>query len=483
MSADPRALLRALVLDDGRRWGDVAVDWQQADADAVLDLGGPRQHFQTRPRGGSKTTDLAAVAVAVLVDQAPAGSRSYALAVDADQADLLVTAMAGFVRRTAGLSSVLEVRTRRVDNRHTGAALEVLPADDASAWGLLPYLLIVDELAQWPSTRRHRNLWEAVVSSVPKMGAQGRLVCLTSAGEPSHWSARVITHARSSAAWRVSEIPGPLPWRSEADLAEQRAMLTESSFARLHLNQWTEAEDRLTTVDDVRRCVHRSAGSVLAPERGVKYVISLDVGLTNDRTVAAVGHLDAYDQIERRNEETGELEVVAERGHMVVLDRMDVWQGRKGHPVDLGMVAEHVAALSDAYMHARVIVDPYQAVHLAQGLRRRGVRVREFAFNQASAGRLGLLLYRLLRDGALDLPDDPELIDELSSVRLRETAVGSYRLDHDHGAHDDRAVALALMALELFEGKRNRRRTSRFSDGEPLTADVPASGPSPRVYG
>ena len=44
----------------------------------------------------------------------------------------------------------------------------------------------------------------------------------------------------------------------------------------------------------------------------------------------------------------------------------------------------------------------------------------------------------------IELPDDEDLLGELASVRLRKNGVGIYRFDHDSGAHDDQAVALAL---------------------------------------
>lgn len=49
------------------------------------------------------------------------------------------------------------------------------------------------------------------------------------------------------------------------------------------------------------------------------------------------------------------------------------------------------------------------------------------------------------------LPDDPELLEELSNVRLRETSPGVLRMDHDRDRHDDRAIALALAAHRLLE--------------------------------
>ena len=454
MADEALALLSALVLEDDRRWGEAATDWQRDDAAAVLSVDGPRFHFQTRPRGGSKTTDLAGVCLAVLLEQAPAGTRSYAVAVDGDQAALLHDAMVGLVARTPGLKGEVKIMQRQVISVRTGASIEVLPADGASAWGLRPYFVVVDEMAQWPSTRNHRELWTAIVSAMPKTG--GRLVCLTSAGDPGHWSFRHLQAAKESPAWRVSEVPGPLPWRSEEDLAEQRRLLPESSFARLHLNQWTAAEDRLTTIDDVRACVGHSG--VIPPDPRWRYQLALDVGLVNDRTVCAVGHLEPVDDGSR----------------VVVVDRIDVWQGRKGAPVDLVQIEEHMAAMSATYRDAPAIVDPYQAVHLAQGLRRRGVRVTEFTFSAGSTGRLGLLLYRLLRDHLLDLPEDEELVDELANVHLRETSPGSYRLDHEAGKHDDRAVTLALLSHALLEVPRRRRRgivASGMSD--PVTVRVP----------
>jgi phage FluMu gp28-like protein len=80
----------------------------------------------------------------------------------------------------------------------------------------------------------------------------------------------------------------------------------------------------------------------------------------------------------------------------------------------------------------------------------RGVRITEFSFSSQSISRLALRLHGLIRDRALALPDDPELLDELANVRLRETSPGVYRLDHDHGRHDDRAIALALGAEHLL---------------------------------
>ena len=43
------------------------------------------------------------------------------------------------------------------------------------------------------------------------------------------------------------------------------------------------------------------------------------------------------------------------------------------------------------------------------------------------------LALQLIREHALALPDDPDLLDELRNVRLREASPGVFRLDHDRG--------------------------------------------------
>lgn len=425
-------LLAALVLEDGRRWGEAAEPWQWADARAILEPQEDRRyHFLTRPRGASKTGDLGGVGIAALLEQLPPTSRSYALAADRDQGGLLIDSITSFVSRTDGIGGALTVDNWKVTAAGTGATLEVLPADEASAWGLRPHLAIVDELAQWKTTTGPRRLWSAIFSALPKV-AGSRLVVLTSAGDPAHWSYGVLERAKARPQrWRVSEIPGPCPWIDGKDLAEQEAELAEWEFARLHLNRWMESEDRLTSADDLRACVRLDGPREPHPAR--TYVIGLDLGLKNDRTVVGVCSLDP------------------DEPDVVALDRMGVWQGSRAAPVELGEVEAWLLQAWGDYGHPPVVADPYQAAQLLQRLTARGVSAEAYNFTQQSVSRLALRLHQLIADHALALPDDDELLDELANVRLQERSPGVYRLDHDPDKHDDRAIALALAAHGLVD--------------------------------
>ncbi len=433
MSADVQALdlLGSMVIEDGRRWGDAAAAWQWACAETLLDPAAPPFRWESRPRGGSKTTDIAGILLAAMLCQLPAGARCDAYAGDRDQARLLVDALSGLVQRTPGLAAAVDVGQYKVTTAH-GVVLEVLSADAASAHGRRPAWVVADELCQWPGTSNARTLWQVLYSSMPKM-AGARLAVISTSGDPAHWSRKVRDAAIASPLWTVAEIPGPLAWISTAQLEEQRRMLPSSAFARLHMNEWAAAEDRLVSPDDL------AAAVVLAgpqePKAGVQYVIGLDVGLKNDRTVAAVAHSEPL--------------IDGREGRRIVLDRLQSWSGTPAQPVQLGDVETWLHEASRRYNRARIISDPWQAVGLLQRLQERGVQVEEYAFSAQSVGRLASELMLALRDRRLALPDDPELLEELASVRLRERAPGVLRLDHDSGRHDDRAVSLALVVMAL----------------------------------
>jgi hypothetical protein len=76
----------------------------------------------------------------------------------------------------------------------------------------------------------------------------------------------------------------------------------------------------------------------------------------------------------------------------------------------------------------------------AKRLRNRGVSVEERSYSAHRYGAVTSVLYALLRDRLLNLPDDPELIDELANVRLVETLPGIVRVEHDAGRHEDRVM-------------------------------------------
>jgi phage terminase large subunit-like protein len=438
-------LVAAMVLENGARWGEVATEDQWADVRSILDPAAPPFHYLTRSRGYSKTSDLAAVTIAMLLKVLPAGSFLYGLAADRDQGRLVADVIRGLAARTPGLSG-LTIDTYKVMSAN-GSVFEVLAADAASSWGIRPSFVIVDELSAWASTSGPQVLWESVTSAMAKI-ANSRMVVLTSAGSPEHFSHKLLEHAYSDSLWRVHEIPGPPPWADRARLAEQKRRLPESSYARLFENKWTASEDKLTSLDDLRACITLDGPQL--PVEGRSYTIGVDLGVKKDRSVAAVCH--------------GERK---EGDVTVVLDRIEVWAGSRLRPVNLGVVEEWLRETSRLYNGAQLVADPWQGIGLYQRLRAAGVRVKEFSFNQSSVGKLAVTLHTAIRDRHLALPPDEALIDELASIQLRETSPGVYRLDHAASGHDDMGVAIGLAAQRILETPPPRRGAKMKYYGPP----------------
>ncbi len=422
----PLDVLAMLRLADDRRWIDAAYDFQIEDAREVLEGDRP-YNYLTRARGTSKTTDLAGAAVSELLT-VPDGDRLHWLAADRDQGGLAIDAIAGFAMRTPAIGARLDVQSRRVVVPDTGVTLEVLAADAPSAWGLLSRRIYVDELANWTDGPASRRLWEAASSAVAKRD-DARLAVLTTASTPDHFAYGVLKHAMDSPLWRVSEREGPSPWMAEDRLAEQRARLPEAVFAQLFLNRWTQADGAFLdpAMLDLAFALEGPSATARKGRRG--YVAGLDLGSRNDRTAFAIGHV---------------------RDGVIRLDRMEVWQGSRAHPVDFAEVEEFIVSAWERFRFT-LRLDPWQGLDLAQRLRKRGIRAEEFTFSQGSKQRLAATLMSILNTGRLRLYEAPGLREELLALRLAQTRSGLWHFDHQTGGHDDRATALALVAVALLE--------------------------------
>jgi phage terminase large subunit-like protein len=428
--SDAALLLNAMRVDAGPNkrsvpWESVANVQQVDDALAVLRGDDPRWHLWLRPRGMSKTTDAALVALACLLTIQPPNSRSLVYAVDADQAMLLFERMAGLL--AALPDDLVRVTQTRITNVKTGAFLTVESSDAPSALGHTPWLVVVDEFCAWPDTRGPRRLWNAIISSLPKR-PDSRLLVITSAGDPGSWTHDVVRQARLGQSWRFSYVPGPTPWWKDSDVEKQREALSGSAFSWYILNEFAAAENALVTADDLTAAVMQ--GIVSRPyDPTQRYVIGVDLGRKVDASVVAVAH---------REEDR------------VVVDHVDRWLPTRLRPVRLETVEAAIRRHSAGYGHAHIRMDPAKGEQMSQALKESGLGVEEFVFTESSIDRLASTLAVLFGEHRISVPDDPDLLDELATVILKTTPSGRTRIEHHSGKHDDQAVAIALAAHWLM---------------------------------
>lgn len=128
--------------------------------------------------------------------------------------------------------------------------------------------------------------------------------------------------------------------------------------------------------------------------------------MKRDRSVLVVAHSEAASTYWNGQERV-------DKGTQVVIDRKLLWKPTRLHPVRLEDVEAAILQAWESYGRPTIVVDPWQALGMAQRLRERGVKVVEFTFSASSVGRLAGALYGLIRDHRLVIDSqDAELLDE-----------------------------------------------------------------------
>jgi phage terminase large subunit-like protein len=454
-SADPAAFRADLWVEvDGvpRRFGEVQDPWQAEDF-AACDPGWQRcigrpiegaklRAYLERPRGHSKTTDIA-VMVTWALSFAPKIVSGYAAAADKDQARLLRDAILKLLRLNPWLAELLEVQqyiVRNVAAGHpgNGSQLEILSSDSGSSYGILPSFVITDELTNWQGDG---DLWHSLVSSAAKVSTC-MLVAISNAGRNAgdcwQWNAR--EHARTSPVWHFRTLDGPkASWLSEATLEEQRMILPGAVYKRLWLNQWVQGGDALDGAD-ITACITQ-AGPMHGVERGYQFVGGLDLSTKRDRSALVV--LGAHHETQR-----------------VRLASVQSWAPDASGQINLPDVQKALIEANERYRFRRVYFDPFQAALMAQQVERLGVKIEEYPFSGGNCNRMASCILETFRSRRIDLYNDPGLVKDLSKLNIVEKSFG-FKLEaaRDASGHADRAIALAIAlpaAMELA-GKRRVR--------------------------
>lgn len=467
-AADPSAFRDDLAVDvDGsvRRLGDVMDDWQRADYaaldPALMNCNGTKpdpdaktRAYLERPRGHSKTTDLAVTCCWALAF-ATRPLRGYAFAADRDQARLLRDAMATIVRLNPWLGDILTVEAHRVVNTAAGhpgqgGELTIEASDVGSSYGILPDLIIADEVTHWAGDG---SLWHSLISSAAKR-KNCLLAVISNAGYSDSWQWGVREAARIHPNWIFSRLDGPAAsWLTPARLAEQQRMLPAIAYARLWLNQWSSGGGDALTPSDVAAAFCDSLQPMQGNEPGWLYIAGVDLGLTRDCSAVVV------------------LAVPDGRWGKIRLAHHKLWRPRPGNKIDLQEVERYILDLDKRFHLEQVAFDPWQAELLASRLeadsdrRRRNQQrrlwskpfMREVQPTAANLREQAGLTIEHFQDHKLELFDCEPLRCDLLKLRVEEKSYG-IRLTspRDGDGHGDTfsAFSLALLAGHELSGKK-----------------------------
>lgn len=479
MRESPAAFRRYLLIDTdaGPKLCEATLDpWQRRDFES-LDAGwirvahrqpqavGKLRAYLERPRGHSKTADLA-VMVTWALWASPRKISGIAAAKDEDQAGFLRDAIERLVLTNPWLGMKLEVKKLSVTNKETGSELEVITSDAAGAYGHLVDFIVIDELTHWPK----RDLWDSLLSSAAKR-ANCMLAIIANAGYRDSWQWATREAIRSDTDWYFSRLEGPrASWIDGKLLGEQRRLLPAIAYNRLWLNQWTEgAGDALADADI------KAAITLAAPATGVEpgwgYYAGLDLGLSRDSTALAVvarhvGHSESIAKPRPKRSRIAqaladldglpdldcEYETIHHPGSgRIKLVELRLWRPERGIRVSLEEVEREILAL-----HARfgmyLAADPWQARHLLERLQRLNVACEGIEQVGPNIKAMCSATLEAFNDRQIDIFDHPSLLADLRALRVEERAYG-VRLVSPRNAggdatkHGDTATALALALL------------------------------------
>lgn len=294
LMSDPAAFRDEVLIDtdDGPKpYGKVLDPFQREDfvpLDLALrrvvgqDVESNQRIYLERPRGHSKTTDIAFCGVFSLF-----GNRRKAAgavcAGDSDQATLTLDAISTFLRLRPWLANILEVQKNRVINVKTGSTLTVLSSDAATSYGQLLDFIVCDELTHW----KRRDLWDAMFSTAAKR-KHCLLLVISNAGFTDTWQGKLRDQIVDDPDWTFRRLDGPVAsWIDAKRLEEQRRLLPAKAFARLWLNQWSDGAGDALDADDFKAAISLS-GPLAGPERGWAYIGGLDLGVVRDCSALAI---------------------------------------------------------------------------------------------------------------------------------------------------------------------------------------------------
>jgi phage terminase large subunit-like protein len=480
--------------------------WQRTDYDAIIPAllplvgipAGPasRRHWIERPRGHSKTTDTAALATWLLMltglVASPRPLRMVAAAADAEQAGLLLDAIRRLIQANAsaldwktkdteGRRGLLDVQESRVICKSSGAELAVISSDVASSWGLLPDVVICDELTVWPT--KAERLWESLFSAAAKKPGSV-LIVIGNAGWKDSWQWHLRERVREDPAWRFSRLEGPqASWISEETLAEQRRILPPTVYDRVWLNRWSAgAGDALN--EQLIQAALKHAGP-MAWERGWVFHAGLDIGLTRDASalVVAARHVGFTERKAgpkkhlpdtiRAMIDLGLLEASAEPEEDVVIHpptgkvrvaSVKVWHPTPGRPVSLEEVEDAIVDVHRRYGLSAIGYDPWQAAYLGERLVKKGIGAVPVDPVPLNLKQQATYTLEAFSERQIELYPDVDLLRDLRALRVVERQYG-VRLESPRGpaGHGDTASALALAVLI---GKRFDLAQPRRVEGE-----------------
>lgn len=398
-------------------------------------------------RKNGKSELAAGLALFFLTVGGEPGGEVYSLAGSRDQARIVYNVAKAMVEGSPLLAK--ECRTFRsvIEHPASGSIYRVLAADARLAHGYNPVAAIVDEL----HVHKNGDLYEAMKSaggareepmlvSITTAGADEDSICRRLyldglAGKDPRllfrwWEAPKTADLSDRSGWRAAN---PASWITDEFLEGQlqSAGLHESSFRRLHLNQWTEA---LQAWFPMGAFEARAVDRRLEPFEEV--VLGFDGSFAGDSTALVAATLDDHLEV------LGLWEKPEHAG--------DDWR------VNIADVEDAIRKAATNYTVIEVAADPFRWQRSMQALAAEGIPVVEYPTTApARMVPATAKFYDAVMSSTLTHEGHPRLCAHVAHCVLKTDHLGP-RITKDYKS-SSRKIDLAVAAVAAYDRATQRR--------------------------
>ena len=380
------------------------------------------------------------------------GEKRYALSVANSQAQatIFVQHAAALVKSSPVLRGLLVSESATelvfVGNR----VLSAFPCSARSSRGYAASFLCLDEFAHHfdaddAGPAAATRVWASLTPSVAQFGNLGRVVVISTPMGDSGLFSDLYAKARNGEIEQAESFHATTadnPLIDGAYLQAQEAALGHDDFRREFGAEFTGGGAAFLDGDRVRDCVMDWRECL--PGDGTGWVLGFDAAFASDPSaVAVVGR-------SRRNAESLVCGLTAR--WLPPKSRKRIQRSREEDTERIESVIASVAEVATRYQ-ARVIVDQHLPGVVVSEFAKHGIHATVRAWTAESRTQAAQAVRARVYSRRIELPDDPQLITELSRLRTRYRA-GSATVELPKVGDSHCDVAAALMAAVAEHDRR-----------------------------
>ena len=454
--------------------------WKRADGTRRY-----RRAYIEIPRKNGKSTLSAGLALFLLFADSEPGAEIYSAAADRDQAAIVFDTAKSMVESAPALQRLSDVFKRSIVVPSSRSTYRVLSADAYTKHGLNAHGVIFDELHAQPT----RDLWDVLTTST---GArrQPMLVAITTAGFDrnsicweQHEYARQVREgiiedgsffSYVAAADEKDDWQSPAVWakanpglgvtvkteylETEAGRAAQ-VPAYQNTFRRLHLNQWTQQEERWLDIAAWDACGWPVDADDLA---GRACYAGLDLASTTD--IAALALVfppedDGMYQVMMRFWIPEEALIERSRRDRVPYDawaRDGFITATSGNVIDYATIRQSIEDLGERYDIREIAFDRWGAIEMSQNLEAAGFTMVAFGQGFASMSAPTKELLRIVLGRQIAHGAHPVLRWMADNMTVKQDAAGNVKpVKPDTRKSGKRIDGMVAMVMGLDRATRH----------------------------